>query len=76
MPNYGQTAADGGSKFSDVTLLCEKTGITHLPLSGTNQLASMDGKARKRASMQRSQSVRARNLYKVSWRHAYHRVIV
>jgi hypothetical protein len=54
-----------------MTLLCEKTGVTHLPLSGSNQLAGMDGKARKRASMQRSQSIRARNLYKVSYPHCH-----
>ncbi len=56
-------------KFSDVSLLCEKVGVTNLPISTTSggSGASSGGSTGTEAKRQsrRSQSIRSRNLYKV-----------
>lgn len=69
---------DGGanvilSRFSDVSLLCEKTGNTNLPMSNTVKRAGRgsgdeaNGRSSKYATTgRRAQSIRSRNLYKVS----------
>lgn len=60
------------SRFSDVSLLCERTGVTHLPVSTLksttekNELPTDRSSRRVSTSTRRGGSVRARNLYKVS----------
>lgn len=67
--NDGKTANDN-SRFSDVSLLCEKTGSTQLPISSTKSkresMSDMGGKSKYATVGRRSQSIRARNLYRVS----------
>jgi hypothetical protein len=59
------------SRFSDVSLLCERTGVTHLPVSTlkstTEKNESVPDRSSRRVSTstRRGGSVRARNLYKV-----------
>ncbi|KAK6907462.1 hypothetical protein I203_101456 [Kwoniella mangroviensis CBS 8507] len=64
-------------RFSDVSLLCEKTGVTHLPIASfkkaTKSDSSNDLSGKKHATMgKRSASVRARNLYRFVKVHEWH----
>ncbi|WWC68524.1 uncharacterized protein I206_102453 [Kwoniella pini CBS 10737] len=64
-------------RFSDVSLLCEKTGITHLPIASfkkaTKSDSSHDLANNKHGTMgKRSASVRARNLYRFVRVHEWH----
>ena len=62
-----------GRRFSDVSLLCERVGVTYLPMAqmkGASRSESMTelGGKRDRSSMGRKghASVKVRNLYRVS----------
>ncbi|KAK4686191.1 hypothetical protein P7C73_g3945, partial [Tremellales sp. Uapishka_1] len=61
-------------RFSDVSLLCEKIGVTHLPLSTikSESMSDMSGKTRHGTMGRRSQSIRARNLYRFVRVHEWH----
>jgi hypothetical protein len=62
------------SRFSDVSLLCARTGVTQLPISTlkaaatprSESMGEMSTKAKAGTVGRRSHSVRARNLYRVS----------
>ena len=61
------------SRFTDVSLLCARTGMTHLPVSNTktkrnDSLTEISGKSRSATTGRRGGSVKARNLYRVSSR--------
>lgn len=58
-------------RFSDVSLLCERTGMTSLPVSNfkatrSDSLPDLGGRSRFATTGKRASSVRPRNLYKVS----------
>lgn len=62
-------------RFTDVSLICEKTGSTSLPIHRTKATATRSesltdiGKREKPVTNgRRGVSIKARNLYKVSWR--------
>ncbi|WVF65884.1 hypothetical protein IAT40_000621 [Kwoniella sp. CBS 6097] len=66
-------------RFSDVSLLCEKTGVTHLPLSslqkgsGSKHDLTAELGSKKHGTMgRRSASIRARNIYKFVKVHEWH----
>ncbi|WWC60421.1 uncharacterized protein I303_102993 [Kwoniella dejecticola CBS 10117] len=64
-------------RFSDVSLLCEKNGITHLPIASFKKATKSDSVNdfgnKKYATMgRRSASVRARNLYRFVKVHEWH----
>ncbi|WVQ93515.1 hypothetical protein IAU59_000589 [Kwoniella sp. CBS 9459] len=66
-------------RFSDVSLLCEKTGVTHLPLSSLQKSAGSKhdltaelGSKKHGAMGKRSASIRARNIYKFVKVHEWH----
>nr|XP_019050493.1 hypothetical protein I302_00928 [Kwoniella bestiolae CBS 10118]OCF29423.1 hypothetical protein I302_00928 [Kwoniella bestiolae CBS 10118] len=64
-------------RFSDVSLLCEKTGVTHLPIASfkkaTKSDSSHDLGGKKHGTMgKRSASIRARNLYRFVKVHEWH----
>ncbi|GMK59921.1 hypothetical protein CspeluHIS016_0901380 [Cutaneotrichosporon spelunceum] len=55
-------------RFTDVSLLCERTGYTSLPMSSKNRLKSesqTDLSMRRMSSSKRGQSLKQRNLYRV-----------
>lgn len=59
-------------RFSDVSLLCERIGLTHLPMSNTkttisrsDSLTELNGRGKPSKTDRRSPSIRARNLYRV-----------
>lgn len=61
-------------RFSDVSLLCERTGMTNLPFSSnfkgarSDSMPELSGRARHALMGKRHGSIRARNLYRVSCR--------
>ncbi|WWC88063.1 uncharacterized protein L201_002966 [Kwoniella dendrophila CBS 6074] len=63
-------------RFSDVSLLCEKTGITHLPIASFKKATKSDSSndlSKKNGTMgKRSASIRARNLYRFVKVHEWH----
>ena len=59
-------------RFSDVSLLCERIGVTQLPISNkkiitsrSDGLSELSGRAKKATTGRRAQSIKARNLYRV-----------
>lgn len=69
-PKADRTKAES-SRFSDVSLLCERTGMTNLPLSNykpgrSDSMPEMSGKSRNNTTGRRTHSIKARNLYRVS----------
>lgn len=58
-------------RFSDVSLLCERTGMTTLPVSNvkatrSDSLPDLGGRSKYATMGKRGSSVRPRNLYRVS----------
>lgn len=67
------------SRFSDVSLLCEKTGTTTLPTGSKKQSSSrsdsfpdLQGRGKYATTGRRSASIRARNLYRFVKVHEWH----